>query len=56
MQLEQKFEQLASTSMQLEQKSKQLRSVFEQKVGMVYLQMCFVQLDNHICGDDYCAL
>ena len=34
--------------MQLEQKSEQLRSVSEQKVGMVYRRMCFVLLDSHI--------
>ena len=51
-QLRGKSKQLASGSTQLEQKSELLKSASEQKAGTVYRQMCFVQLDNHICGDD----
>ena len=50
-----KPEELASASTQLEQTSEQLRSVSEQKAGMVYRRMCFVLLNNHIFGNDYCA-
>ena len=54
-QLHGKSEQLLSASEQLERKSEQLRNVSDQKTCMAYRRMCFVLLNNHIFGDDYCA-